>query len=199
MYDVSVFLIKYNDRIGQIIRADIPPLYRDYRYRTNIANSRNLGIECFFETDVLKWFTKPQNHKLILFTNLAWVQAIYTGGQIALVEGNKVEMAAPFMGRVGLGYKYKLFSMNLQGNRVGAHYTDASNAQQVSGGVNGLIPTYTVADCSMSYKFGRFTLEASCNNLLNAYYFTRRADAYPGPGIIPSDGRGYYLTLGLVF
>jgi Fe(3+) dicitrate transport protein len=25
-------------------------------------------------------------------------------------------------------------------------------------------------------------------------YFTRRAESYPGPGIIPSDGRSFYLT-----
>jgi Fe(3+) dicitrate transport protein len=25
-------------------------------------------------------------------------------------------------------------------------------------------------------------------------YFTRRADSYPGPGIIPADGRAAYVT-----
>lgn len=38
------------------------------------------------------------------------------------------------------------------------------------------------------------TLEGTAHNLLNEAYFTRRAEAYPGPGIIPSDGRSFYLT-----
>ena len=37
----------------------------------------------------------------------------------------------------------------------------------------------------------------SANNLLDAAYFTRRATGYPGPGIIPSQGRSFYLTLGI--
>ncbi|MCS7074178.1 MAG: TonB-dependent receptor, partial [Bacteroidia bacterium] len=41
----------------------------------------------------------------------------------------------------------------------------------------------------------KFTLEANCNNLANTAYFTRRAEAYPGPGIIPSDGRSFYVTV----
>jgi Fe(3+) dicitrate transport protein len=38
-------------------------------------------------------------------------------------------------------------------------------------------------------------LEVSCNNVLDQRYFTRRAEAYPGPGIIPADGRSFYATL----
>jgi Fe(3+) dicitrate transport protein len=54
-----------------------------------------------------------------------------------------------------------------------------------------------VADFSVSYLWRSFKIEASCNNLFNRMYFTRRADAYPGPGIIPSDGRSLYVSLGI--
>ena len=47
----------------------------------------------------------------------------------------------------------------------------------------------------MNYTWKMLTAEASCNNLFNEQYFTRRAEGYPGPGIIPSDGRGFYFTL----
>jgi Fe(3+) dicitrate transport protein len=50
-------------------------------------------------------------------------------------------------------------------------------------------------DLSASYNWKWFTLSGSVNNLANAKYFTRRADGYPGPGILPSDPRGYYVTL----
>ena len=36
---------------------------------------------------------------------------------------------------------------------------------------------------------------ALVNNLGNHRYYTRRADSYPGPGIIPADGRAWYMTL----
>ncbi|MBU2045897.1 MAG: TonB-dependent receptor, partial [Bacteroidetes bacterium] len=50
-------------------------------------------------------------------------------------------------------------------------------------------------DFSSSYQFKKFALEACVNNLANQIYFTRRATGYPGPGILPSDGRGFFLTL----
>jgi Fe(3+) dicitrate transport protein len=48
-----------------------------------------------------------------------------------------------------------------------------------------------------SYKWTK--LEAGINNLANNYYFTRRATGYPGPGIIPSAPRNFYLGLELNF
>ena len=32
------------------------------------------------------------------------------------------------------------------------------------------------------------------NNVLDEYYFTNRATGYPGPGIIPSPTRNFYVT-----
>jgi Fe(3+) dicitrate transport protein len=139
---------------------------------------------------------KATKNKLLFFTNLAWVRAIYINSQDKSIEGNQVEMAAPFMGRAGLTYKYLGFAATLQGNYVAQHFTDATNAIKVSGGVNGAIPAYSVVDISIKYQIKWFSLEASCNNLSNQLYFTRRADAYPGPGIISSDARSFYITLG---
>ena len=61
----------------------------------------------------------------------------------------------------------------------------------------GQIPEYEVFDASLSYENEDYKLEAGINNLLNKSYFTRRATGYPGPGIIPSPPRNYYLTLEL--
>ena len=53
-----------------------------------------------------------------------------------------------------------------------------------------------MADLSASYAFARrFTVSAGVNNLTDARYFTRRASGYPGPGILPSDGRAFYGAL----
>jgi Fe(3+) dicitrate transport protein len=106
-------------------------------------------------------------------------------------------MAPPLMLRGGITYKYNKFSCTFQGNYVTKHYTDATNAVRVTGAVNGIIPTYKVFDFSLGYSYKKYTIESSCNNVFNALYFTRRADSYPGPGIIPSDGRSVYITLGI--
>jgi Fe(3+) dicitrate transport protein len=197
-YDVTVFLLSYNDRIGQTLKADQPPLYQDYRYRTNISDSRNLGIECFVEADMWRIAAqKESKNNLLLFTNIAFVDARYIHSEDKVIENNKVEMAPPVMLRGGITYKRSGFRSTLQGSYVGEHYTDATNAVRVAGAVNGIIPSYRVMDFSVGYTYKIFTLEASCNNLLNAMYFTRRAESYPGPGIIPSDGRSLYVTLGI--
>ena len=61
-------------------------------------------------------------------------------------------------------------------------------------GIIGEIPQYQLLDASMSYLIRKFKFEAGINNLTNTYYFTRRATGYPGPGIIPSPPRNFYLT-----
>ena len=43
--------------------------------------------------------------------------------------------------------------------------------------------------------FKKISYEFGINNLLSERYFTRRATGYPGPGIIPSAPRNYYLTI----
>jgi Fe(3+) dicitrate transport protein len=40
-------------------------------------------------------------------------------------------------------------------------------------------------------------LATGVNNIADRAYFTRRATGYPGPGIIPSEGRSFYVTLSL--
>jgi Fe(3+) dicitrate transport protein len=77
---------------------------------------------------------------------------------------------------------------------VAEHFSDATNAVRTSTAVEGIIPSYQIIDLSLKYGYKIFQIEGSLNNLLNEYYFTRRAEAYPGPGIIPSDGRGIYIT-----
>ena len=47
----------------------------------------------------------------------------------------------------------------------------------------------------MNCKLNKVKLELGVNNVLNESYFTRRATAYPGPGIIPSPPRNYYVTI----
>jgi len=42
-----------------------------------------------------------------------------------------------------------------------------------------------------------YSAKIGVNNLTNALYATRRSAGYPGPGILPGNGRTFYLTLSI--
>jgi Fe(3+) dicitrate transport protein len=199
IYELTAFYIFYKGKIGQILRADRPPLFIDYRFRGNIADARNLGVEMFGELELLNWRNQPvqpdKAWKLSVFTNLALVDAQYINTQDPSIKNRKVEMVPPVMLRSGTTLRRGRFAGSLQFSFASKHFSDATNAKRTSTAVEGIIPSYSVLDVSARYSYKKFALEASLNNLLNQAYFIRRAEAYPGPGIIPADGRGYYITL----
>jgi Fe(3+) dicitrate transport protein len=88
--------------------------------------------------------------------------------------------------------------MTLQGSYVGKSFSDASNTIFQANGVQGVIPEYTVFDFSASWRpFSFAIVEANVHNLFDRRYFTRRAGGYPGPGVIPGEGR--VSTIGVRF
>jgi Fe(3+) dicitrate transport protein len=129
------------------------------------------------------------------YVNCAYVDARYISTDDSSIKDKNVEMVPPVMVRPGTQVKYKSFRAALQFSHLAQHFTDATNAVLTSTAVEGIIPAYQVADLSVAYHYKRYGIEASINNLFNQMYFTRRAEGYPGPGIIPSDGRGFFLTL----
>jgi Fe(3+) dicitrate transport protein len=56
-----------------------------------------------------------------------------------------------------------------------------------------------VFDVSATYRINRYSLKAGINNISDKAYFTRRTDEYPGPGIIPSNGRSFYVGISAKF
>ncbi len=198
-YELTAFCLYYNDRIGQVLRADQPPLFQDYRFRTNIADARNTGLELLADMNLLPLFSKYSKNSLSVFVNAALIKAIYLGSEEKSVEGNQVEMVPPFMVRSGMTWSGKQFRASVQYSHTAGHYSDASNAVRTSSAVEGRIPDYQVLDASCAYTWKQWTLELSVNNILNAAYFTRRADSYPGPGIIPADARNVTAGIQYVF
>ncbi|MDQ3191696.1 MAG: TonB-dependent receptor, partial [Bacteroidota bacterium] len=72
-YDVSLFYLKYNDRIGSVQKLD-SLTYTIYRLRTNVADSRNMGVEAFAEADLWKLASKGESKiKLSLFSNISFI------------------------------------------------------------------------------------------------------------------------------
>jgi Fe(3+) dicitrate transport protein len=194
-YDISGFILNYNNRIGEVQYANASN--QVLRSRGNIGQAIIMGIETYAEADVLR-LLKPDalNWNAVLFSNVAVITSKYNKSAIAGVQGNEVEFVPDLNVKSGLRIGYKAFKASVQYTHLSQQYTDATNA--TNGGLSaviGLIPAYTIMDASMSYQFKKFKLEGSANNFLNQYYFTRRATGYPGPGIIPADNRTFYLTL----
>ena len=196
-FDVSVFMLQYNDRIGAALKVD-SATYQIVRYRTNIGNSRNLGVEAFAELDWIKLINKKSSHKLSTFINLSYINAYYISSQVAY-DGKTVEFVPEIIFRTGITYAWKKFGMTCQYSYTGEQFSDATNAVSAPSGIYGIIPAYSILDLSVNYKYKIFGINAGINNLLNSTYFTRRAEGYPGPGIIPADPINFYLGLQLKF
>jgi Fe(3+) dicitrate transport protein len=190
--DASVFYIGYNQRIGTTLKEDTVTL-QIVRYRTNVGNSRNFGFEFFSELDWMKLKNRTNSHKLSSFVNVALIDARYTGNTV--LSGNKVEYVPDIMLRTGITYGHKKFAATIQMAYTSAQYSDATNAVYAASGIYGEIPAYTVIDLSALYKYKQWECGTGINNLLNNRYFTRRAEGYPGPGIIPADPFNFYMSI----
>lgn len=194
-FDMSAFYMAYQNRIGSTIIEDAD--FNLYQYKTNIADSRSLGIEMFAELNLRQLFTKNTNYKLAVFGSLAYTNAKYVRAAQAINNGKYVEFSPEWIGRAGLDMGWKHIAATLQFSHTGQQYADATNATFSDDGVVGVIPSFSLIDFSVNYKWKRFILAASVNNMLDKRYFTRRTASYPGPGIIPSDGRAFYVTIGV--
>lgn len=192
--DFSVFYLRYNNRIGTVLRED-SLTYVLYRFRTNISDSRNIGAECFAEMDFIKLFNKKSKHKLSWYVNASYIDARYISSQESGFRNKLVELVPQQITRSGLTYKYKNFSTTVQGSYTSQQFSDATNSVFNTAAITGIIPAYTVCDFSAQYTFKKFNLSGGVNNFTNQYYFTRRAEGYPGPGILPSDPINFYVTL----
>jgi Fe(3+) dicitrate transport protein len=194
-YDVSLFYLNYKNRIGEVQFVDNNN--RIKRNRTNIGQAIISGLEAYAEVDALKLFNEEvKDWRTTVFLNTAFINSNYKKSEIPGVQGNEVEFVPQTNLKTGLRLGYKNFKASYQFTYLSKQFSDATNA--IDGGVSaviGQIPSYQIMDLSASYNFKKFTLEGSINNLSNEIYYTRRANGYPGPGILPSDARSFYLTL----
>jgi Fe(3+) dicitrate transport protein len=194
-YDVGVFNVAYNNRIGIILDN------RANRVRTNVGNASIYGLESFIDWNVLETIKESSSkYKLKLGLNLAYIESEYNKSLKSGIQGNTVEFIPEINMKAMLKFGYKNLLGSIQYSYLSEQYTDAFNSlKDVNGGLRegviGEIPSYDILDVSVAYTYKRFKLETGINNLLDNAYFTRRATGYPGPGIIPSEPRTWYATL----
>ena len=210
-FDVSGFFLQYNNRIGIIEQQRQDGTF--YNYRTNVGNSTSKGFEGYAEFNAARAFVpNTKAADLLIFGSYGYTDARYGNFQVIrknstnqLVETNlkdkKVENAPEHILRAGITAGLKGFMLTGQVSRVSEVFSDANNTETpTANGQNGLVPAYTVTDLTASYKFTKnLNIKAGVNNLLDERYFTRRAGGYPGPGLLPADGRTFFLSLGAKF
>jgi Fe(3+) dicitrate transport protein len=192
-FDNSVYYVKYGNRLGLLSSPD----REDGRVLwTNVSDSRNVGVESFVEANLLRLVrgAARSRESLFVFSSLATIDARYLDGSL---RDNRVELAPDLITRWGVTYRRGTFAGTIQYGRVGEQFSDASNTVSRPDGLQGLIPAYGVWDATASHDIGKaLTLRAGINNLADARYFTRRATSYPGPGLVPADGRSVQVSLG---
>lgn len=202
-FDFSLFYLNYSNRIGYVQKyynVDTAPspdlVYKSYRLSTNIGDSKTLGLESYIGWDVLSTFSSVENQKLNVFLNTSFQNGTYVSSKEKSIEGNQVELNPDLNVKCGVQYQYKALTGSVLFSHTSSQFSDAQNTLiPTPNALFGEIPAYSVVDLSTKYEKGKFTLEAGVNNVLNESYFTRRATGYPGPGIIPSDQRNYYLSI----
>lgn len=197
-FDVSGFYLFYGDKIGKLTTQ--APDGSSYQLTTNVGNSVHVGFELFASVSLLEAFESD----LSLFSAVAYTHARYAAatlnnnGENISIDGNMVENVPDWNNRFGLEFTHKGLRTSLQVTQVSKQYADANNTTFVATGAVGLIPEYALLDWSVNYNFLKnYDIGGGVNNLTDAQYFSRRINMYPGPGILPGDGRTFYITLGL--
>lgn len=195
-YDVGLYSLLYDNRIG-IVLDD-----RANRVRKNIGTAVIYGLESYVEWNIAKSINaKRTDRTLSVFVNAAITGSEYLDSEDADITGKQVEFVPLANVKTGIKAGYKDFLVSLQYTTLSDQYSDAENSAPASPGdqregVVGTVPGYQVVDLSGTYVWRQLTISAGMLNIFNTQYYTRRATGYPGPGIIPSDGRSVYLTVG---
>ena len=202
-FDVSGYYLQYDNRVGTVTIANpVGTFPASYRLITNVGASTSKGFESYVEFNPVRAFTKSQHTDVILFASYGYTDAQYSGDfKDVNTKGKKVENAPLHIVRSGISFGYKGFLMTTQLSHVSKSFSDANNTATPSlNGNTGLIPSYTIADITATYKFKKgLVMKAGVNNVGDKTYFTRRAGGYPGPGALPADGRTFFLSVGAKF
>jgi len=197
-FDVSIFYLSYNNRVG-LIRQQGNNLFR-----TNLGETRNKGIEGFVDMNITKMIgvEKPYGN-LDVFASVSFIDSRYidfvtTETNLA---GNQVENAPRYIHNFGMSWGNNNFSATVQYKMSGRIFTDANNTVTPSAnGQTGILDGYNIVDFSSEYKFMKnFNVRSGINNVLDKDYATRRSGGYPGPGILPGEGRTFYISIGAKF
>lgn len=195
-FDVSAYFLYYRDRIGVYA---VGPM----NYRTNIGASVSKGLEAYVEVSPTRLLENASFGQINIFITSSFNDSRYTSWNnpdpAKNQQGKKVENAPGQIHRIGLSYHYRKLSTTFQYSKVESAFADAMNISSPTANAQaGIIPAYEVTDWSFQLRLPKhLTLNGGINNVFNQYYFTRRGGGYPGPGLLPAEGRTWYIGLGI--
>ena len=200
-FDINAFHLFYGDRIGLISAKHADN--STYLLTTNIGDAVTEGVEVYIELSLLKTIIKRHTlNDIRIFNSLSYNHARYLTGQINRsgtninVKGNHVENVPDWMNKTGLTLQHKHLTTTFQYSYTSKSFNDAFNTSLSTDGITGIIPAYHIWDWSINWQFAKaFHISAGVNNFTNEKYFNRRITMYPGPGILPADGRTFYISL----
>jgi Fe(3+) dicitrate transport protein len=186
----------YGDRVGLLSFTGADNA--THLLTTNIGNSIAKGIEVY--TEMIVW-KRGSTSFVSVFNSLAYNHARYASAEInkaginTSIKGNYVENSPDWIEKAGINFQYKNINTGFQYSYTGECYNDALNTVSSADGITGLIPAYHAWDWSFNWQIAKqLGLSSGVNNLTNEKYFNRRITMYPGPGILPADGRTFYIT-----
>jgi len=90
-FDISLFYLNYNNRIGTIT-----PAGKNYRLITNVGASNSKGLESYIEFNPIRAFTKSSKMDCILYASYSYTNASYSANHAdASTKGKKWKMLLP--------------------------------------------------------------------------------------------------------
>lgn len=197
-WDVTGFILREYNRFGTLAETDAGGTL--YTYRTNIGNSLSKGVEMFIQAD----WKLGDKMGITIYTSTAFMHARYTnasvkkGSQNISIEGNKIESAPDFTSRNSVSFRYRGLSISALYSFTAETFADPLNTIIPTPGTGavGLVPSYGLIDLNTSIRLSKM-IEARINisNLTDHQYFTKRPLFYPGPGIWPSEGRNFSVSI----
>ena len=199
-WDISGFLLQYNNRFGTISQIDDQGNF--FTYRTNMGNSLSKGAEVFIQAD----WSLGNKAGISLFTSTAFIQARYINASVKAgssnidISGNKVESAPGVITRNGTTLRVDRLTVSALYSYTGETFADPLNTivPPPTTGAVGLVPSYGILDVNASYRITtNLQAKMNVNNITNRQYFTKRPSFYPGPGVWPSEGRSFTVSLGI--
>lgn len=196
-FDVSAFQLNYRDRIG-LYATTIPDpvvIERVVLLRSNIADARTRGVELTIGGVLME---KPGTSTRLegLLTGSV-MKSQYLASEQSAFRGKEVEYVPDYILRSSLIFTHKTWHWDLGVHTVGVQFTEATNAVFTPDAIHGEIPAFGVVDVGFGCNSPKgWSIRCALDNATNAQYFTRRSAAYPGPGILPADGRSLQITVG---
>lgn len=198
-WDISIFALKYNNRLGTMARTKEDGTFQ--LFRTNIGNSLTEGLEAYLEYG----FDLSAGLKASVFTSTAFFHARYltayvkSGEENVDISGNKLEAVPDLITRNGINLRTKKYSVSVLYSYTSQTFSDPLNTNKPSStGAVGIVPAYGIFDLNTSVRVSsELLVRINLSNILDKQYFTKRPTFYPGPGVWSSDGRSINVTIGV--